>query len=254
MDSQSQSISNQQPLTKCGKYFLQFLLSLLPEPSRSDAQVMIQQTSGNDLKNLKRKSFNLMATLLRLAHVDRAAAALKNLISTREVNARLLVGLALVGIITPLADIFYTWLPAGRVPESEWYYESWYWLFLCLGPYIQVFTGFLGAYLILFQRWNINALFLVAPMWLAVVKIVWLAFFVEAHAEFLSVPPLAIYLYCAAFMAVSFGISNYLAWRKYHRADAHEARMNGLCQIANMSDPIQAGFVKTWNEMKAKNY
>jgi hypothetical protein len=254
MDSQSQSISNQQPLTKCGKYFLQFLLSLLPEPSRSDAQVMIQQTSGNDLKNLKRKSFNLMATLLRLAHVDRAAAALKNLISTREVNARLLVGLALVGIITPLADIFYTWLPAGRVPESEWYYESWYWLFLCLGPYIQVFTGFLGAYLILFQRWNIKALFLVAPMWLAVVKIVWLAFFVEAHAEFLSVPPLAIYLYCAAFMAVSFGISNYLAWRKYHRADAHEARMNGLCQIANMSDPIQAGFVKTWNEMKAKNY
>ena len=188
------------------------------------------------------------------AHADRAAAALKNLISTREVNARLLVGLALVGIITPIADVMYTWMPTDKLfPESQWYYESIYWLFLCIGPYIQIITGFFGAYLILFPEWNKKGWLLIAPICFASAKIVWLIS-VQNHEQFLSVPPMAYFIYATGFVCLLLYVTNYLAWRKYHRSDAHKSRMDGLCQIANMNNPVEAGFVKTWNDIKNKNY
>jgi hypothetical protein len=199
------------------------------------------------------KNLNYALTIL-LAHADRVGAVLKVFISTRRVNARLFVGMALVGIITPLADICYTWLPAGRVPESEWYYESWYWLFLCLGPYIALLSFCIGTMFILLPNaYDKRSYFFIVPIGFALAKIVWL-WQVTNHDEYLQVPPIAFYIYSFAFVALILTLSNYLAWRKYHRADAHNKRMDGLCQIANMSDPVQAGFVNTWKEIKAKNY
>jgi hypothetical protein len=255
MDSQSQSISNHNHYHKCVSklysYFLACCYFFLPEQLRSDAQLMIQQTNVRSLKSVSWMNSGL--TIL-LVHADLAVVALKVFVSTRVVNARLLVGLALVGIITPISDVLYTFLPQGRVPESEWYYESYYWLFLCIGPYIAFISFCVGAMLILIPTArNKRSYFFIVPIGFALGKIVWL-WQVTNHDEYLQVPPIAFFLYSFGFVALLIGVSHYLAWRQYHRADSFPKRMDGLCQIANMNDPVQAGFVKTWQEMKAKNY
>jgi hypothetical protein len=249
MNSSIRSISNSQHNKECGRSYSQLLSLEVWWHVLSDALQMIQQKIGQSLRNVKNRKFFTMI-LARVAQVD---AALKVIVSTRTVNARLLAGLVLVGIITPIADIFYTFLPEGRVPQAEWYYESYYWLFLCLGPYIQILTGLIGVYLIMFPSWNRKAYLFIAPLGFALTKIVWL-WNVDSHEEFLQVPPVAYFIYTFCFTGLVMVLSDYLAWRKYHRADAHERRMDGLCQIADMNNPIQRGFVETWKEMKAKNY
>lgn len=251
----SHSISqNQNNKQECGRfYWLPFFLrvqSLLQFVAQVKMNVKEIWTSLRSVKNFR---LNLM---LHHALVDLAGAVLDKVwifISTGKVNGRLLVGLILVGIFTPIADVFYTFLPEGRVPESEWYYESWYWLFLCLGPYISVLFFSFGLLLIVFPKYDNRVWFFLPPLAFALAKILWLCF-VSSHDEYLQVPPLTFYLYAVVIVGFCLSMSNYLAWRKYHRSDAHERRMDGLCQIANMNDPIQAGFVTTWKEMKATNY
>lgn len=253
----SQSISHNQHNTKqCEEVgresFLGYCLSaaLVLLPLDVQARMNVKQI-WNALKSSKNLNY---ASMILLALAARAVAVLKVFISTRRVNARLFVGMALVGIITPLADVFYTWLPAGRVPESEWYYESWYWLFLCLGPYIALLSFCVGTMFILLPNaFDKRSYFFIVPIGFALAKIVWL-WQVTNHDEYLQVPPIAFFIYSFGFVALMLVLSNYLAWRKYHRADSFPKRMDGLCQIADMNDPVQKAFATTWQEMKLKNY
>ena len=125
------AVSKQFNLIKCIGYLLCW---------RSWSVVLFLQAKVGVLKNSARsilsnlRSENLNSRARLLAHVAQVVAV-KNF-------PRVAVGLVCLVWLAPYADVFYTRLDFYvRVPASEWYYESYHWLFLCLGPYLKGIFG-----------------------------------------------------------------------------------------------------------------
>jgi hypothetical protein len=188
-----------------------------------------------------------------LAHVS----ALTNS-CTKRVNARVLIGLGLVLYVAPFAETVYTHFDFNaRVPEAEWYYESWFFLFLSLGPYIDKAITVIACYYLFAPRGTKRSYFLVAPLGFAFGKITWLLF-VTNDKEFHAVAPWMYVLYAAFVVGFIIWISRYLIWRWFHRGLAHQSRLGTInkayeYQLLDKATLADQYYI-TVKEMEARNY
>lgn len=171
-------------------------------------------------------------------------------LNSREVAKafpRFLVGLVILVLVAPFADTFYTMLdPNDRVSPEVWYYESYNWLFLCLGPYLKSVLNVIGIYLVLVHKSHIKTYVLAFPMMYDIGKILWLLQ-VSDHDEYNAVTP-EMYTWYGLFAGLFLiGVLNLLSFWLFHRVHAIKARLQGLRNIADKVDSqiIVKGFVET---------
>lgn len=172
----------------------------------------------------------------------------------RKITTRKLIGLGLVLIVAPLAEILYTFFEYNdRVPMEVWYYESWFWFFMTLGPYFDIVIVCLGVYYFFCDYKDKRAYLLAAPLSRYFAKILWLCQ-VGSHEEFHAVYHWQYLAYGFLFGVLMIGVIQYLEYIFNHKYLNHISTMRGLCQIADKNDPVQRGFVQTWEKIEAKNY
>lgn len=245
------SISNQQP--QCTTGFLQSWRYWPPVRLFKERAGRTKISVSKTLSNLSSGSFsNLMTQLTRLRlRVLAALAGAVNSSAIAKSFPRVFVGLVLLTIVAPYADIFYTRLDFNdRVSPDVWYYESYHWLFLCLGPYLKAVFQTLALYLIFSVRGNlIFALFAAYSLMYDIGKILWLLQ-VTNHEEYKALP--TNWFLCYGFMAGLFlvAILDRLTYWVNHRTEAIKRRLRGLRNIVDKTDPqiIVNGFVRTMDD------
>jgi hypothetical protein len=157
-------------------------------------------------------------------------AGLLALVMTSTANARIYVGLGLMGVIAPLAACAYLLFDRGEV-DSSWYHLNYFHLLFLLGPHLFELFCLLGAFL-LFPQGSKRAYLIAIPAGYVLAKIVWLIS-VTNNQEFWQVVPSSFVLGGIAISGVVLKIMNWLTWRQFHAVDSFEAKQKGLYQIAN---------------------
>jgi hypothetical protein len=201
-------------------------------------------TTSNSANSLKRK----MKTLVT-APVD-LVGAVKNSKAIVKAFPRVVLGLVLLVLVAPHADTLYTRLDFNdRVSADVWYYESYHWLFLCLGPYLKNIVMIIGVYLIFVHKSKVKNYVFAWPLMFDLGKILWLLQ-VDTHKEYLSITPDMYLVY--GFLAGVFliGAIDLLTYWLNHRVLAIKKRLQGLHQIAYKVDAqiIRNGFVQTMDD------
>lgn len=150
-------------------------------------------------------------------------------------------------VLAPYADIFYTELDFNdRVPAEVWYYESYHWLFLCLGPYLKSIFYTIGLYLVFARGISILSLVAAYALMFDIGKVLWLLQ-VSNHAEYKSLPTTWFLVYgflSACFLIV---LADRLTYWLNHRVEAVRRRLQGLRNIADKIDgeTLKDSFIKT---------
>ena len=183
------------------------------------------------------KSLRLQNQLTTMAGALVARVAV--VINSKEVAKafpRFLVGLVILVLVAPFAATFYTMLdPNDRVSPEVWYYESYNWLFLCLGPYLKGVLNLIGSYLILVHKSHIKTYVLAFPMMYDIGKILWLLQ-VTNHDEYNAVTPDMFIVYGLFVALFLIGVLDLLSFWLFHRVHAVKARLQGLRNIADKAD------------------
>lgn len=179
----------------------------------------------------KIKTLNLWTMML--AVVRDALHGLSALTNSFTVNNRIFVGLGLVGIVSPLSACLHLLFDQNEFVEN-WYHVNNFYLLLLLGPYLAGFFLTLGVFF-LFPKNVARSYSLVIPMAYLVGKILWL-YFTTSNAEYWAVPHWTFFAMGFIISMVILMSSEWLTWRKFHRADSFEAREKGLYQIADSVD------------------
>jgi hypothetical protein len=190
------------------------------------------------------------------ALADQAAAV--NSKQVIKAFPRFAVGLMLIIWVGPYADFFYTKFDVNaRVSAKIWYYESWNWFFLTLGPYLKSIAVLIGIYLILVHKSRILNYVFAFPLTYDVGKILWLVQ-VSNHDEYNSGFPGGVWkLYgfvTAIFLIV---IADLLTYWLNHRVHAIRSRLHGLRNVADKVEPqiLVAKFVETMDaDTKVKQF
>lgn len=190
---------------------------------------------------------NRLVPALREVRVGLAALLLA-LVS--KVNTRIFVGLGLMGVVAPLSACFY--LLFNRVDYVPgWYHVNYFHLFFLLGPHLLLFFCLLGAFL-LFPEGCKRGYMLAIPTGFNVAKIIWLIM-ATSNQDFWAVVPSSLILIGALISVVLFVCLDWLAYNKFHREDAFDARFDKLCELADEFDDAKfKSMIKTvWREKKA---
>lgn len=178
------------------------------------------------------------------------ADVVKNSKSITKAFPRVVVGLVLLVLVAPYADIFYTRLDFNdRVSADVWYYESYHWLFLCLGPYLKNVLTLIGVYLVFVHKSKVKNYIFAWPLMYDLGKILWLIQ-VDNHKEYLSITPDMYLVYGFGAGLFLIGIIDLLTYWLNHRVEAIKRRLKGLHQIADKVDAqiIRNGFVQTMDD------
>lgn len=221
---------------------------------RQDLSLLRRVTKTRNSRNATLNSSNSEKSskwMIRLRALADRVAAVRNSKDIAKAFPRVIIGLVLLTIVAPYADVFYTRLDFNdRVSADVWYYESYHWLFLCLGPYLKAVFQAIALYLI----FNARANMIFAPVAAYCLmydagKILWLLQ-VSNHEEYKSLPTGLYMVY--GFMAGLFIILmlDRLTFWLHHRMNAIKARLQGLRNIADKADPqiIVNGFVRTMDD------
>lgn len=237
MDTQSQSISNQQPLKKCGSYFLHFACLV-----------------SSQLQSL---SIRILSRLQRLASLGSHAG--KVFYKEALTNNRTLTGLVLMFVCAPLFYEAHLFFDYTKVIKG-WHYRNWfYWFFTQREEFLFGFF-LIGLFVIMKDGYRYSLLPLIATCFC---EIIFQSFQINHWSDF-YMPfwdegglterawEVVVVSCVSAFSLVK--LIQYLVWLFNHRSLAYVARMDNLCKLLDSSDPVQSGVVKTWNEMKSKNY
>lgn len=176
-------------------------------------------------------------------------AGLHALTISVDVNARIYVGLAFVGMVTPLAACVYL-LFDKSVRIEGWYHANNFYLFMLLGPYLAGLCLCVGVFL-LFPQSAKRAYTLLVPVAYFIGKIIWL-YYADSNDEFWSVPE---WSYFAIGLLIGFVLLisiDFLAARKFHRADSYDKRLEGIFNVADdlPADKVVSMFKTTWREKK----
>jgi hypothetical protein len=264
----SSSLNNQQSL-KCEKQ-LSHWQSLLSGVSFGNQAGKSSLSGKRSMRNLlpKRKVTKTLSpsqTAPKQSYFLTEVSALVGrvgAVASKEINTRILIGLGLVLIVAPIAESLYTHFDFNdRVKPEVWYYESLFWLFLCLGPYLDKFITCLGVYYLFVNgsslKFNIKAYLLIPPLGATLGKIIWLLQ-VSSDQEFHQVAPL-LYVMYGCFVGASFLFTiQYLEWRYHHRERAHLTRFDTITTAHDMKllppEKIAEDFKTTWIEFKTKAY
>lgn len=267
MNTSLRSISQSQTNNKCvrhyQKLFWGWLFFFQDSVYGFAAQVkaILQRTKSN-LKRRKLVRFNSLIHLhqtLALIKREDVLNRVKIYISTRKVNARLICGIFLVGCITPLADIFYTfdflkqfesWRIETKIPG--WYYDNYAYLFLSIGPYIAWVTFGFGLYLV-FTPANsakFKKLTLILVILYPVTKIIWLCK-CGTHDEFHQFPVPVFFLYGLAVNVSLIIIGKYLIYLLNHKILNQRATMNNITNNRKYlpAEQVVEMYATTWSKM-----
>jgi hypothetical protein len=202
-----------------------------------------------------KKSSNSKSLLKKMtrALADRVAAV-RNSKEITKAFPRFITGLVLLVLIAPSSDMFYTYLdPNDKVPASVWYYQSFNWLFLCLGPYLKNFFTVIGIYMcFIHKRSPILAAVASYSLMYDVAKIIWLLL-VKNHDQYNSLTPKMFWIYGFITSVFIIYIIDLLSYWLNHRVHAITSRLKGLRLIADKVEPqvLVNGFIETMdNSMK----
>jgi hypothetical protein len=198
------------------------------------------------LKSSSEKKPNRIQRMIRALAVQVGAVSNSKVIT--KAFPRFVTGLVLLVWVAPYADTFYTRLDFNaRVSPDIWYYESYHWLFMCLGPYLKSLITVVGLYMCLVHKASPIKTGLAAYcLMFDVGKIIWLLF-VKNHDEYRTIPPVLF----AAYGLITSGFLLYmidlLSYWFNHKAEAIRRRLLGLRIIADKAEPsmIVAGFCQT---------
>lgn len=192
----------------------------------------------------------LRATLsILLVHAGLAGAVI-NVRAVVLAFARFSLGLLFILVLAPCADFFYTRFDINdRVSPDVWYYESWNWFWLTLGPYMAGIARTIGYYFCLIHKSTIKSYVLAFGMMYDIGKILWLIQ-VQNHDEYNTVTPEAFVMYgfaCGVFIIL---MLNLLSFWLFHRLHAIKARLIGIKNSAPYVTPQQVSenFVKTMQD------
>ncbi len=218
---------NQQSLRICLSTFLSpWFLS--QEERRLLATINNRKKTCKSLKNEKPSRLQKSLSVL----VDRVAAVQNSKLIAKELP-RFITELFLLVWVAPFADSFYTNLDVNdRVPADVWYYESWNWYFLCIGPYLKNIFTVVGLYLIFVRK---NSVIKTAaasfPMMYDIGKIIWLSL-VKNHDEYNMLTPKMFLVYGFITSVFLIYMIDLLSYWFNHRVIAIKARFQGLRSIA----------------------
>lgn len=208
----------------------------------------ITRISGDTRNSLRNVHAALVDVVSRLQHYLRNLSLNGGTIA--KTFPRILVGFICLMVLAPYADVFYTRLDFNdRVSPEVWYYESYHWLFLCLGPYLKSVFFTIGLYLVFAQRSSILSLVAAYALMYDIGKIFWLLQ-VSNHAEYQSFPTGWFYAYGFLSGVFIVLITDLLVYWLNHRVEAIKRRLHGLRNIADKADPqmIVSGFVRTMDD------
>lgn len=217
--------------------------------SRSEKRIYEDSNSVNSSKSVMT---SVLAGLEDVVTECRTRVqAIRNSKEVARAFPRVFIGFFLLVIVAPYADVFYTRLDFNaRVSPDVWYYESYHWLFLCLGPYLKTVFQTIALYLI----FNVKGNMILAPvaaysLMYDIGKIFWLLQ-VSNHEEYKSLPTTWYMVY--GFLAGLFLLVmlDRLTFYFNHRWEAIRRRLHGLRNIADKADAqiIVSGFVRTMDD------
>lgn len=211
-------------------------------------RVETMKASGRKIWNSLRES------KLNPVHAVRVGVALLTSLHNSKAVAkafpRFVVGLVCLIWMAPYADIFYTRLDFNdRVSADVWYYESYHWLFLCLGPYLKSILQVIGIYLCLVHSSGLKNYIIAYPLAFDVGKVLWLLQ-VNSHPEYLKVPTWLFIGYGAVTSLLIVTILDKLTFWLNHRVHAIKKRFEGLRLIAYSVDAetFRSNVVKTMDD------
>lgn len=243
----NQKLFNQQSLRRWQNGLLQLLQSWLRDlqfNKRAEKKKSSESTTSN---NLNRGSFDFSRNRISPSRVRVALAGVVNLQSVAKTFPRIVVGLVCLMVLAPYADIFYTRLDFNdRVSADVWYYESYHWLFLCLGPYLKSLFQTIGLYLVFARGSSILSLIAAYSMMYDAGKILWLLQVVN-HEEYKSLPTNWFLVYgfiAGAFIVL---IADKLTYWLNHRVEAIKRRLHGITNLVGKVDDkiVLQNFVQT---------
>jgi hypothetical protein len=192
----------------------------------------------------------LRTTLYVLVHkVQLAGRAVLQLHLSREVNARIYVGGVVMGVVAPLTGCAY--MLFSRTDHVQgWYHVNYFHFFYLLGPHLFEFFCLCGVFL-LFPRSSKRAYFIAIPTGYVLAKIIWLIQ-IKSNQELWQVVPSSFILISILISLVILLTLDFLTWRKFHRVDAFEKRIDGILQVSDdlPSDKVVSMLKLTWRERK----
>lgn len=223
---------NNQPLVKCiGKSSLS---------SRYSYRVTRSLATLRRTKRNVSKTLNNSKTLKPLSSVHAyLVGVVTNSKAITTSFPRFIIGLIFVVVLSPIADTFYTRFDFNaRLSPDVWYYESWHWFFLSIGPYIKGIFSAIGLYLCLVHKRNVISISIVSyAIVFNVGKIIWLCQ-VTNHEEFKQLPSgLFLLTYGLATSVFLVLILDQLTFWLNHRVEAVKRRLKGLRLIADKVEP-----------------
>ena len=234
------------PLQRCADSFPLPRLSLFSRAALR-LSLFIEGLKKNDwlnlpgLKSLNQKKAHALAV--------QVAVFLAAIFQARKANARIYFGFGLLGVMAPWAGACYLLFDKTAV-DSSWYYTNSFYLFMVLAPFLKSVVEYIGIFL-LFNPASKYRYVMAYPIGFALGKIIWLIN-VQNNAEFHQLEPVSFPLLCMLAVAVFIYVSNYLFHAQFHRADAFDARLNGLAQVADdlPAEKVKSMFLTTWREKK----
>jgi hypothetical protein len=168
---------------------------------------------------------------------DHVSPALTAMALSITVNLRTYLGWCLVGV-SPAAACVHMWFDRNE-KIADWYHESYFHLFMLLGPYLFCLVVFIGIYLVIppakektikvFKRTlHYQTTRLMAyPIGFAIGKIIW---FIQttSNEQYWDLPTVSIFAVGLALAYLTITQIDYWTWKKFHAFDGIVSSLNGL--------------------------
>jgi hypothetical protein len=186
---------------------------------------------------------------LWIVHVSKAAhAGLVALMMAATANRRIYVGLGLMFVAAPLSYCWYA-LFEGAPRIHGWYHVNYFHLFFLIRFQLAFSVFFIGLYHYLPQDKRTKLLSI--PLGFLFMSIV-VNIIAKSNDDIHRIGSLSLWAAGVCLSLVLFFGLDYLVWRKFHRADAFEKRLDGIVEIANdlPADKVVSMFTTTWRERK----
>lgn len=165
-----------------------------------------------------------------IAHVSKAPfAGLSALRKSSGVNRRMYTGLVLMAVCAPIFYCTYLLFPRVGHNDYDWFHLNLFHLFFLIRFHIAGIFFLIGLYQY-FE--NTKRSKILSPFLGFLVMSLILLIRAQNNDDVWNVGNFILFGACTTGSLILFLGLDYFVWRKFHRADAFEARINGLVQVA----------------------
>jgi hypothetical protein len=198
-----------------------------------------------------------LAHAVREVHVSPVLTAMALSIT---VNLRTYLGWCLVGV-SPAAACVHMWFDRNEKIEG-WYHESYFHLFMLLGPYLFCLVVLLGVYLIIpEQKENTIKVFkkslryqttrlMAYPIGFCVGKLIWF-YYTTSNEQYWNLPTLSFFAVGLAVAYLTLTQLDYWTWKKFHAFDGIVKSLEGLYNSPHLDSQTKIEKGKPyWKELR----